>query len=137
MPSKRSQIMQSVRQHDTGSELLVRKYLHAQGFRFRLNLRSLPGSPDIVLPKHKTCIFVHGCFWHRHEGCKKATTPKSNREYWLPKFELNVQRDERKTKELEESGWRVATIWECEALDDTKLKIRINEIFPIVKDSKT
>lgn len=110
----RSNIMRSVRQKDTGPEVLLRKALHAQGFRYRVNLRSLPGSPDLVLPKRRAAIFVHGCFWHRHPGCKRATTPKSNAEFWQEKFQRNVERDARNVALLREMGWRVGVVWECE-----------------------
>jgi len=88
--------------------------MHALGFRFRLHSKGLPGKPDIVLPRYKTVIFVHGCFWHRHRGCKVATTPKTNTEFWVEKFDRNVVRDERTREQLEGLGWRVIVVWECE-----------------------
>jgi DNA mismatch endonuclease (patch repair protein) len=109
----RSKIMSKVGQKATGPETKLRKALFARGFRYRLNVRKLPGSPDIVLPKYKAAIFVHGCFWHRHEGCKYATTPKSRVEFWKEKFEANVARDRRNVEKLLEMGWRVAVVWEC------------------------
>jgi len=87
--------------------------LFAKGFRYRLHARSLPGSPDLVFPKYKAVIFVHGCFWHQHEGCRYATTPKANGEFWARKFEGNVARDARHVEELRRQGWRVAVVWEC------------------------
>ncbi len=111
----RSRIMASVGTKDTKPELLVRSLLHTMGYRFRLHRRDLPGSPDIVLPKYKTVIFVHGCFWHRHLGCKKTTMPRRNADFWRSKFERNQERDVEATCALEETGWRVVTVWQCEA----------------------
>lgn len=113
-PEKRSQVMSRIRSKDTKPEKTVRSILHKLGFRFRINLKDLPGKPDIVLPKYKTVIFVHGCFWHRHEGCKYAYTPKSNADFWNKKFSLNLQRDKDIQNKLEKRGWKVLTIWECE-----------------------
>lgn len=101
----RSDIMRAVKRAHTAPEIVVRQALHALGLRFRLHRRDLPGSPDIVLPKLRTVVFVHGCFWHRHPDCRYATTPKSRQEYWLPKFEANVERDARKEAQLRELGW--------------------------------
>lgn len=109
----RSRMMAGIRSRDTKPELLVRRYLHAQGFRYRLNVRSLPGSPDLVLAKWRTVIFVHGCFWHRHPDCSFAYTPRSRQDFWLEKFEKNVARDAAAIKALEEAGWRVIVVWEC------------------------
>lgn len=106
--------MSSVRQRGTSAERLVRSFLHAQGFRFRLNRRDLPGSPDIVLPRYRTVIFVNGCFWHQHRGCPKARRPSSNSDYWDRKLDENVRRDKKKAAELRKLGWRVITIWQCE-----------------------
>lgn len=110
----RSRMMSGIKSKDTKPELIVRKYLHAQGFRYRLHVRNLPGSPDIVLPKHRVAIFVHGCFWHRHPNCRYATTPSSNAERWRLKFETNVERDARKKEALIAAGWHVIVVWECE-----------------------
>ncbi len=109
----RSKIMSKVGRKSTGPEVKLRKALFARGFRYRLNVKKLPGSPDIVLPKYRAAIFVHGCFWHRHEGCRYATMPKSRVEFWTKKFEANVARDRRNVEELLEMGWRVAIVWEC------------------------
>jgi len=106
--------MARVKSENTTPEMAVRSWLHHNGYRFRLYRKDLPGCPDIALPKYKTVVFVHGCFWHRHEGCKRASTPESNKEYWLVKFERNVARDERVRQELQDLGWRVVVIWECE-----------------------
>jgi DNA mismatch endonuclease (patch repair protein) len=116
-PKVRSRMMAGIRGQNTAPELAVRKMLHAMGYRFRLHRRDLPGSPDIVLPKYKTAIQVHGCYWHRHPGCRYASTPSSNVEFWLKKFDENVARDQRQQAELELLGWRVVVIWECETRD--------------------
>ena len=111
---KRSEVMGRIRSKDTKPEMLVRRHLHALGFRYRLHYSKLPGHPDIVLPKWHTVILVNGCFWHRHEGCKAASTPKSNVKFWEDKFERNVSRDRKEQAELKESGWHVIVLWECE-----------------------
>lgn len=112
--SKRTEIMSSVKQRHTKPEIAVRKILHRLGFRFRLHRKDLPGSPDIVLPKFHTAIFVHGCFWHQHKNCSKSRRPSSNQEYWNTKLDDNISRDKRKEKELSKLGWDVATVWQCE-----------------------
>ena len=117
-PEKRSAIMSLVRSKNTKPELLVRSLLHRMGYRFRLHRKDLPGSPDMVLPKYRTAIFVHGCFWHQHSGCKKATLPNQNAEFWREKFERNVRRDENAQRRLREMGWRVLVLWECEVKRD-------------------
>jgi len=106
--------MRSVRQRDTKPELDLRRALHGLGFRFRVHPRNLPGRPDIVLAKWKSVVFVHGCYWHRHEGCARATTPKRNQSFWKSKFAANVDRDAKKAAELRALGWRVLVSWECE-----------------------
>jgi DNA mismatch endonuclease, patch repair protein len=111
---KRSQVMASIRSTETQPEISVRKLLFSKGFRYRKNSGSLPGKPDIVLPKYKTVIFVHGCFWHGHKNCKYSVTPKSNRRFWTNKIEGTIERDKRKKRELKKLGWNVLTIWECE-----------------------
>jgi DNA mismatch endonuclease (patch repair protein) len=113
-PEQRSVNMSHIRSKDTSIEIKIRKYLFSQGFRFRKNVRSLPGTPDIVLPKYKAVIFIHGCYWHRHKGCKYATTPKTRTEFWLTKFERTLERDASHIASLESSGWHVYVIWECE-----------------------
>ncbi|MDE3799575.1 DNA mismatch endonuclease Vsr [Sinorhizobium meliloti] len=113
-PSERSERMSRIRSSNTSPELALRRALHALGFRFRLHRKDLPGKPDIVLPRHRTAIFVHGCFWHRHDGCKVASTPKSNTEFWIKKFDRNVARDVQARDVLEAQGWRVIVVWECE-----------------------
>jgi DNA mismatch endonuclease (patch repair protein) len=113
----RSKIMKSVPQKNTKPEMRLRKALHGMGFRYRLHDKKLPGSPDLVFPKYKAVIFVHGCFWHRH-GCKQTTTPTTREYFWKTKFEANVERVEKNVSDLESAGWRVMTVWECELEKD-------------------
>ena len=113
-PEKRSWNMSRIKGKDTSIEFKVRKYLFKYGFRYRKNVKELPGKPDIVMPKYKTVIFIHGCFWHRHAGCKRATMPKSRVDYWETKFAKNVENDRTHKKMLEAAGWKVITVWECE-----------------------
>lgn len=112
--SKRSDVMRRVRSKDTKPERLVRSYLHVRGLRYRLHDRRLPGAPDLVFPSRRIAVFVHGCFWHGHEGCKRATMPKTRTEFWRDKIEGNRERDDRRSRELADLGWRVIVIWECE-----------------------
>lgn len=114
MPEVRSYNMSQIKGKDTKPEEMVRKYLFSQGFRYRKNVNNLPGKPDIVLSKYKTCIFVNGCFWHKHEGCKYFVWPKSNIEFWKNKIEANVLRDEMNNLKLVGLGWKVIVIWECQ-----------------------
>ena len=104
----------SVRSQSTKPELIVRKFLHAKRFRYQINKKTLPGKPDIVLKKYASVIFIHGCFWHRHVGCKNASNPKKNKTFWNDKFKKNIARDKKVQKELESLGWNVIIIWECE-----------------------
>ena len=123
---KRSQVMSHIRSKDTKPEMAVRSLLHRMGYRFRLHKRELPGCPDIVLPKYNSVIFVHGCFWHLHEGCRDGTIPKTQHEKWKLKLERNVERDKLHYEELQKMGWKVLVIWECEVekqLDTVKSKI--------------
>ena len=113
-PEQRSYNMSCIRGKNTKPEELVRRYLFAQGFRYRKNDARLPGKPDIVLPKYKTVIFVNGCFWHKHEGCKYFVWPKNNADFWKNKIESNVTRDDKNYQQLKELGWKVLIIWECE-----------------------
>lgn len=110
----RSFNMSQIRATNTKPEEIVRKYLFSKGFRYRKNVASLPGKPDIVLPKYKTCVFVNGCFWHKHEGCKDFVWPKNNADFWKEKLTRNANRDKKKHEELELLGWRVLVIWECD-----------------------
>lgn len=110
---QRSQMMASIRAKDTWPELTLRKFLFAKGFRYRLHVRKMPGSPDLVFPRYGAVVFVHGCFWHRHDGCRYTTTPQRNADFWRQKFQRNVERDRYAVEELREIGWRVAIVWEC------------------------
>lgn len=125
-PERRSALMRAVRREDTAPEVVVRRILHALGLRFRLHRKDLPGTPDIVLVKRRTVIFVHGCFWHRHPGCSKATFPKTRQDFWRVKFEANVARDVAKSSALEAAGWTVLTVWECETRDQERLRARLS-----------
>lgn len=110
----RSYNMSRIAGKDTKPEELVRKYLFSKGFRYRKNVRKLPGTPDLVLPKYRTVIFVNGCFWHGHEGCKYFVWPQNNAEFWRQKIETNISRDQRKEAQLRDMGWNVLIVWECE-----------------------
>lgn len=121
-PEKRSQNMRLIKSKDTVPEKKVRSVAHRLGLRFRLHRNDLPGAPDILFPSRKTALFVHGCFWHRHEGCPRATTPKTNNNYWNRKFMRNVERDNENRKKLEEKGWRVLVIWECETKSEKTIE---------------
>lgn len=109
----RSRMMSGIRGKNTRPELVLRQALHASGFRFRLHSRNVPGRPDLVLAKYRAVVFVHGCFWHRHEGCRYSTTPSTRPEFWKAKLQANVLRDHATQTTLTELGWRVATVWEC------------------------
>lgn len=115
---KRSLNMSHIRSKNTTIEMKVRKHLFSHGFRYRINVKSLSGKPDIVLKKYRTAIFVNGCFWHRHENCRYASTPKSNIEYWIKKFTRNVENDIKNKDALEQQGWNVVVLWECELKKD-------------------
>ena len=122
---KRSEIMSRVRDRDTKPELIVRRIAHRLGFRFRLHRRDLPGCPDMVFPRHRSVIMVHGCFWHRHVGCKYASRPRTRVAYWEAKFKDNVVRDKGTESALRALGWRVMIIWECETKDGGAVAARI------------
>ena len=126
---QRSRNMSAIKSKNTKPEIDVRKLLHSMGYRFRLHRKDLPGSPDIVLPKYKTVIFVHGCFWHRHQNCKYASTPKTRKEFWESKFKANVKRDKEIEEKIKNIGWQSSVIWECELKDTYGLKDKIIEIF--------
>jgi len=121
----RSRIMRAVRRADTTPELRVRRVAHALGFRYRLHRKDLPGTPDIVFSKLRTVVFVHGCFWHRHRGCAKASTPRTRAAFWRQKFESNVDRDGRAAARLKAAGWRVAVVWECQTSDPGRLQWQV------------
>lgn len=116
-PQKRSQMMAGIKGKNTKPEMVVRKLVCGMGFRFRLHRKDLPGSPDLVIPRLRKVIFVHGCFWHRHSGCRLAYTPKSNAQYWLDKFEANMRRDALALEALGDLGWEILIVWECELLN--------------------
>jgi len=130
----RSKIMSSVKSQDTKPELRVRSLLHAMDFRFRLRRKDLPGKPDVVLPKYNTVVFVHGCFWHRHPGCKKSSTPTTRVEFWQEKFRKNVERDRRVVAELTNLGWTVIVVWECELRDEYALSERLRNELTMEKE---
>ena len=118
--------MSRVRGSNTTPELLVRKWLHSKGYRFSLHRLDLPGKPDIVLPRRRTVVFVHGCFWHGHVGCSRSTLPTSNRTYWKSKIDRNMERDRQNARRLRRAGWHVLTIWECMVKNETKLSARLH-----------
>lgn len=128
----RSRMMSGIRGKNTAPEMLVRRFLHARGYRYRLHRTDLPGKPDLVLPRLKVCIFVHGCFWHRHPGCAYATTPKTRPEFWKEKFQKNVMRDLANINALEDSGWNVLTVWECHLKNDPEALERLAEKLRII-----
>ncbi len=112
--TQRSELMSHISSKDTKPETIVRKYLFSQGFRYRKNLKTLPGTPDIVLPKYKTIIFINGCFWHGHKNCKASKLPETRKRFWKDKLQGNVERDKRNTAKLKKTGWRVITVWQCQ-----------------------
>jgi len=125
----RSRNMAAIKSKNTKPEIEVRKILHEMGYRFRLHRKDLPGNPDIVLPKYKTAIFVNGCFWHQHEGCKYACLPKTKTDFWKKKLEGNKQRDKVKQSQLNELGWKIINVWECEIKDKKDhLCLKLKEI---------
>ncbi len=125
--ARRSRLMQKVGTKDTGPEMTVRSILHRMGYRFRLHRKDLPGTPDIVFPRRRVALFVHGCFWHMH-GCQKGRLPKSRLDYWEPKLLANRQRDERNVADLRAEGWNVAVVWQCELGDRESLEARLRTL---------
>jgi DNA mismatch endonuclease, patch repair protein len=125
-PEERSRNMAQIRAKDTKPEIAVRKLLHKLGYRFRLHDTSLPGTPDVVLRKYGTVVFINGCFWHRHADCKYAYTPKTRTDFWLRKFDGTIERDRRKTEQLKDLGWNVLVVWECELASEQTLERRLN-----------
>lgn len=131
----RSYNMSQIRSKDTKPEILVRSFLFSKGLRFRKNDKRYPGSPDIVLPKYKTIVFVHGCFWHLHEGCKYAVMPKSNVDFWQKKLYRNRERDENNKNILEEMGWKVLIVWECQLKKDN-MQQTLNTLYDQITSKK-
>lgn len=127
--------MAAIKGKDTKPEMIVRKYLFSRGLRFRVQVRKLPGTPDIVLPKYKTAIFVNGCFWHGHEGCKYFRLPKSNVEFWREKIERNIERDKESMKALFDLGWKVIRVWECELRNKANREAILNKIYNSITTS--
>lgn len=129
-PETRSRMMRRIQGKNTGPEMAVRSAAHRLGLRFRLHVKDLPGRPDLVFPRYRTVVFVHGCFWHRHD-CSLAATPKTHMEFWQKKFDENVERDARNRRQLQKSGWRVLEIWECETRDSVTLNLRLSQAFGV------
>ncbi|UNY41766.1 endonuclease [Burkholderia phage Milagro] len=124
-PAERSERMSRIKGRNTKPELIVRSLIHRLGYRYRLHGKGLPGRPDLVFSKRRKVIFVHGCFWHRHEGCRLARLPKSRLDFWRPKLEANAERDKEVERQLSALGWKVLTIWECEVKDEVVLTLRV------------
>lgn len=133
---QRSNVMSAVRGTETNIEKTLRSHLHRKGFRFRKNVKKLPGRPDIVLPKHRCVIFVNGCFWHHHEACKRSKLPATRREFWSKKIRDNVTRDQRHIKELGDNGWQVLTVWECELKDPKTQGKAIEKVIARLENSR-
>lgn len=132
VPLNRRVMMSKIKGKNTSIEVMCRKYLFSRGFRYRKNFRTLPGTPDIVLKKYKTVIFVNGCFWHHHEGCKKARIPKTHTDFWQNKIDRNIKNDQLHTQQLIDLGWKVIVIWECE-LSKKKFKSTMDRVFQEIK----
>ena len=126
----RSWLMSRVRSKDTTPELKVRSVVHRAGYRYRLHANDLPGKPDIVMPRYRTVILVHGCYWHRHPECKQASMPKTNVDYWEKKFKVNVARDKRNYAALKQGGWKILVIWECQTRNPQKLEAFLSTALP-------
>lgn len=133
---RRSWNMSRIRGTDTQPEVRVRKVLHRMGYRFRLHRKELPGRPDIVLPRHRTVLFVHGCYWHRHQDCRLAYTPKSHTSFWLTKLNENVRRDRRVADALRQNGWHVGVVWECQTKDLRRLTERLVEEMDLARSCR-
>jgi len=134
-PRKRSEIMSRIKGRDTGPELVVRRYLFSKGLRYRVHVVGLPGKPDIVLKKYGVCVFVHGCFWHGHPGCRMATSPKTNSAFWQTKIESNRVRDARNMASLKKQGWKVIEIWECTLCPAKRERTLSNLLRRIVREN--
>lgn len=132
--AKRSEIMSKISGKETKPEILVRKFLFSQGFRYRKNDKRLAGKPDIVLPKYKTVIFVHGCFWHHHENCSKSAYPKTNRDFWKNKIQGNVERDKLNQMKLKELGWKVIVVWQCQIKNRTLFDESMSKLIRLIRE---
>ena len=132
-PEQRRMNMAAIHSKDTKPEMIVRKYLWSHGFRYRLNHPRLPGKPDIVLRKYRTCVFVNGCFWHGHDGCKQFVMPKSNTEFWTNKIIRNTERDKRNSQLLAQQGWSVWTIWECQLKPQKRMETLLSLSYQLSK----
>ena len=133
--TKRTQMMSGIRGTNTSPERRVRSMVHRLGYRFRLHVKALPGRPDLVLPRHRTVIMVHGCFWHRHKGCRFAYTPKSRVDFWQAKFNENVERDQRVQRKIRALGWRVIIVWECELKNPDRVRERLASLLKATDDN--
>lgn len=133
---ERSAHMAKIKGKNTYPEMIVRKFLFSKGFRYRIHDSKYPGSPDIILPKYRTVIFVHGCFWHGHKNCRASRLPTTNIEYWQEKFQQNVARDRRKIKLLEKDGWNVIVIWECSIKNIKRRKLELENLLKTLKVSE-
>ena len=127
--TQRSAVMAKVKSRGTGAEYIVRRLLFKRGYRYRLSVRDLPGTPDIVMPRHRKIILVHGCFWHGHRGCARSTRPTSNTAFWNAKLDNNIRRDKRVRKELSALGWQVLVIWECQLKDEGRTEKLLSKFF--------
>ncbi|WP_342453011.1 very short patch repair endonuclease [Pararoseomonas indoligenes] len=134
MPDARRAVMRANKAKNTKPEIVVRRMLHAMGYRFRLHRRDLPGTPDIVFPGRRKAIQVHGCFWHQHEGCRRATLPATRREFWVPKLARNKQRDADAEARLRALGWKVINVWECELQDLGRLEAKLQSFLAVAND---
>lgn len=132
--AQRSALMSRIRGKNTSPEIAIRRVLHRLGLRYSLHVSDLAGTPDLVLPKYNAVIFVHGCFWHHHVGCSGATIPKTNREFWLGKFERNARRDAATVRVLEAQGWRIFTVWECEVNSQRKATITGEKLAQLIRE---
>lgn len=135
-PEQRSKNMSKIKGKNTKPEMIVRSACYELGLRYRLHRKDLPGTPDLVFSKHRLCLFVHGCFWHRHPGCKYAYTPKSRLDFWLPKLAKNIERDTKARQALEAAGWRVSIIWECQTKNRDALRTEIQKMIDPEPDSQ-
>ena len=134
-PSERSERMARIRSFNTSPEIALRRELHRLGLRFTLCNKKLPGKPDLVFPRHRAIVFVHGCFWHRHPGCNIATKPKSNTSFWQEKFDRNVSRDARVMGQLEQLGWRVFVAWECEVQSGVRVREAAGKLAGLIRSA--